>query len=594
MGPGIDLTPEHVRADRRILFALAPCFGLTMIIGLLSEGVYHDDDLTHFLLARWARWFPSYLLHIWGRPGLTLPLASVSWADDIEVAWRAARILSAMVTAVTALLAARLALRMGLARPHWAVVMCYAQPLVAVLAATTLTENFAAFYLIIALYMLNAGRTMTASAIFSLVFVSRHEAIILWPIWLLALAWRRDGWKKTTLAAACSIWAPIAHNVLFHFAFQRWPIAIFARPHGSTEYPAGGAFAYVPDALYAVTPMVMALAIIGGIVLLRQRQWLIPAMAGAFLLTHVLVKAIGVFASGGYGRFMVTVFPLMAILALAGLNRILRMIELRTMYPPDTADDSEGEAARPAKQPATLEAVADRPGIGAWIGFGAVWLAGWTAIEIESGRGRFDLDLKTLWSIRAAAMALVLMTLWLMPRNRSAWSLRAGLGVLALTCLAQWCVVVGPLRERSDQRCIREVSAWLEKSEWAGAPVFTTNPWFAYYLDLIEHPRAHKGPALLASMPVGTILLWDSKYSESDFHRLKRSALMDSPHYETLRIVRSQGPESLEVWVFQKIVETPPLEEAERPYPPDLAAEVNPVRGIYYLRDRRGDAPASP
>jgi hypothetical protein len=43
-------------------------FLLTAVLGLMSDGVHHDDDLMHLLMARWARWFPQYLLHGGGRP----------------------------------------------------------------------------------------------------------------------------------------------------------------------------------------------------------------------------------------------------------------------------------------------------------------------------------------------------------------------------------------------------------------------------------------------------------------------------------------------------------------------------------------------
>ena len=58
--------------DRTTLCVVACCFLLTAVLGIFSNGVHHDDDLTHFLMARWSAWFPSYLLHVWGRPALTI------------------------------------------------------------------------------------------------------------------------------------------------------------------------------------------------------------------------------------------------------------------------------------------------------------------------------------------------------------------------------------------------------------------------------------------------------------------------------------------------------------------------------------------
>ena len=57
--------------------------GLSVWMGLRSDGVYHDDDLTHLQMARWAWQYPRYLLHDWGRPGFTVLYASpasAGWA----------------------------------------------------------------------------------------------------------------------------------------------------------------------------------------------------------------------------------------------------------------------------------------------------------------------------------------------------------------------------------------------------------------------------------------------------------------------------------------------------------------------------------
>src|SRR5438552_3288391 len=107
---------------------LIPCLIGTILLGLLSNGVHHDDDLTHFLMARWVRWFPVYLLHVWGRPGATIPMAAVAWIGDPAIGWHACRILSALVTAASAYLAARLAQRRGIGPPWLVVAACYLQP----------------------------------------------------------------------------------------------------------------------------------------------------------------------------------------------------------------------------------------------------------------------------------------------------------------------------------------------------------------------------------------------------------------------------------------------------------------------------------
>ena len=54
-----------------ILAAVATLAGLSasIVLGLASDGAYHDDDICHFLFARDAWSSVHALLHQWARPG---------------------------------------------------------------------------------------------------------------------------------------------------------------------------------------------------------------------------------------------------------------------------------------------------------------------------------------------------------------------------------------------------------------------------------------------------------------------------------------------------------------------------------------------
>lgn len=567
------MTQENAR-DRRLLAASAGGFFLlTLVLGFLSDGVHHDDDLTHFLIARWARWFPEYLLHIWGRPGFTVPMAAVSWMNDVDVAWHAARALSACVSLMAALAAVRLAGQMEIARPHRVVLFCYVQPLYVMLAATTLTENFAALYLTVALCLFMSRRLVVASIVFSLTLVTRHEAAVFLPVWLLALATMprstvtgaaTASWKRRTAAAAATFWAPLAHNVLFYAVFRRWPVEMFLRPTGSTEYPAVSALSYLPDAAYAATPLILGLALVGGALLVRRGYWLIPALAGAFFATHMLVRALGVFASGGYGRFLVSISPLLAICALAGWDA-LRQSEHRKRF----------------------------AGTAPWIALATFWVM--MSILVRDARidGRISLPHPVHTVMEVGGLMLAVLCLSMVFAFRIPALRYIVTAILAATCGAQWLATVRPFVIREDQLVVRRATEYLESGEDADAPIFATSPWFNFYLNLVEHPRAHKGTALLESMPAGTIVFWDSKYSESDFHRVRLAELTPEAGFEPLTSFSTRdfqiNRRPLEIHAYRKTVPATvePDGDDERYYPRDLAAEASPLRGVYYIRPGR-------
>jgi hypothetical protein len=555
--------PRHFevrpRGTGEVLATVLPLFLLTVVLGLLSEGVYHDDDLTHFLMARWARWCPGYLLHLWGRPGLTLPLASVAWIGDTTTGWHLARLLSAVATAGTAILAARLATRLGI-RPAWLVVLaCYLQPLNTMLGATTLTENFTAFYLIAAVALLDAGWAASGGVVFSMALLTRHEAIILLPIWCLAVLAGRFPAKRKALALVAAVSAPVIHNFVFRLVFEDWPVALLCQPQGSREYPPTGLLGYVPHALGAVPPALAGLAVVGAVALLRRGRVLIPAMAGAYLATHMAIKAVGVYASGGYGRFMVAVAPFVAILIVAGLQEMIQQAR-----------------RRPAPK-------------WGWLVVASVWVVGLLAFEIERSAGRIVLqDHRVTWLVRGAAgTAAFLSLLSAIAAGGRSMLPRLAATVLALTCAIQWAVLVRPMRLREEQRQMQGVVAWLKEQGLEGGPLFTTDPWAAHFLGLVELPGAHKGPRLLASMPIGTVFIWDSAYSPNDFHRLPLAEFERNPAYELLKSFPACGTRRQEVRVFRKIAATPPPPADEKPYPPNLMSRRPPLSGVYYLRPNR-------
>lgn len=555
---------QTARENRKVHLAIAGGLILTILLGLFSDGVYHDDDLTHFLMARWSAWYPAYLLNIWGRPGLTVPLAAVSWLPDGALAWHLARALSAVVAALTALTAARLAGKMGLRHPWWVVVACYLQPLNTVLAGTTLSETFTAFYLIVAVSLLKGGRLWSASLVFSLCMLTRHEAVIFLPIWLIGIAFCGGPRWRHIVAWCLAAWAPVVHNVLYWRFFGQWPARMFTVPHGSSEYLSTGPLAYIPDALYALTPVVACLAVLGTVVLVRRRMFLVPAIGVVFFLTHLTIKALGVYASGGYGRFMVAVVPFIAIMAAAGLE-----------YVTDRKTAPSGRRW-------------------AW-GLLCVALAvGWLACEVERRAGRLP-DIETQWlRVGRASLGLLfvlaMLLLLLEPRRSAAPFRMALLFVVAVLSAGQWLSIVRPLRLGADQRRVLEAVAWLRGQGLVQRPLFATDPWFAHFLGLVENPRAYKGPALLASMPVGTIFIWDSIYSGSDFHCMPLESYLGDRRY---RLIKRFGGENtgpaestgLMLAVFEKQAPTPEPSDPPKPYPALLQDSRTTVRGIYYVRE---------
>lgn len=533
--------------------------------------MHHDDDLAHFLMARWSRVFPEYLLHFWARPGFTVPYAAVANIGSADTAWHLCRLLSAVLTGASAVLTAQVAARWGV-RPGWAVVVAYyALPMTALLACTTLTETTAAFYLAAALWLGSRGRVHLAAVVFSIALVTRYDLAVLVPAWWLwgtVRATTRAGnaffesrsspaGARSIPAIVLTLWAPLAYVVLLWAFFGTGPWKLLSHPTGSSEYLPGGLLAYVPQALLAIPPLIFALSCVGAGRLICRNVWLPAALAGLYLGAHVVLRAAGWYASAGYARFLVAISPVWAVLAIAGF-------------------------ARPVSHGLRL-----RQSRGIWWALAGIWMLGTVAVAVEcrGGRLRLSTDVRNVVLCVGAAMSLVSLlacTAWPVMVRRA----MAGVGAVAavMTFLVQWSLIVRPLRVPPHGRLAHAACDWIAAAGLDDRPLLAATPWVAYRRGFVESPRIHKGPRLAASMPIGSLALWDAIYSPSDYHALPLSHFAANPAYRERHRWPGDGDSAPAMVLFEKISATMQPDADPPIYPPHVMPQSDP-QGWYYVRE---------
>lgn len=336
-------TPGTSAPDRRDLWV---ALGLTLaglaasvVLGQLSDGLYHRDDWYHYLYARdsWDR--PDIGLHWWARPGynyVTMPVARFAGLAGC-------RVLSAVLTAVTAVLAYRVALQVGLPRRWacWVPGLVWLQPLVMTLSMTTLTETPAALYLTLSVWLYLRGNPVAACAVLSVLFVTRIETAALAVIpaaGILHTAWVRGGRKLwgalrqplPWICAGALLWAPVAYCIAAQVAGvppRHNPIHIFSIHHPK-DYGAGAWYSYLLRWAQAST-FALTAAAVAGAVHLGRRGAFVTAWALGLVALHGVLFRFELFSSGGYGRFLVPAGGLYAVLAAGGLAGIWRRASRR-------------------------------------------------------------------------------------------------------------------------------------------------------------------------------------------------------------------------------------------------------------------------
>lgn len=517
--PACELATTASSAEPRAYIALVVCFAVTLLCTLLGgDAYYHLDDVTHYLFAAWSWQWPEYLLNDWGRPGFTIPYAVCA-----PFGLMACKIFSTVLTTASAWLAFSVAQRMALPRAWLAIPFAFAQPVYFLLAQTTLTETPLAFYLIAAVWLAQRRYWSIALAVLSVSFVTRHEAVIFAPVFVW-FAWRDKVavWKMTWLAAA-----PLAINFASWFGDLPVPLLKYFEPQPTRQYGNGGWLTYFQRALHAWGPTVSVLAMLGLprlVKMNRSSSRLIASAALAYFLAQVIVFRFGLFASGGYSRFLIGISPLIAIASVAGADALL----------------------------APLRQQWRRAGIATAGCFLLLWLALERQLVLQRGH---DLELPEIhhavWAVRISAWAIagLAMVMLIFDRRQRCRSVARWLVPSALLIVQGLTIYAlhRPLQRRPDARLIDHMLVELNRLGFADREIVSAHPYIDFRTGR-EMPAARPTTAdLIAAAPIGTLVAWEKQLAGGEDHGLSLEAFSLSPAY-------------------RRILATPPLPFHDVPY----------------------------
>ncbi|MBL8879717.1 MAG: hypothetical protein JNG88_11410 [Phycisphaerales bacterium] len=479
---------------------------LSIVMALASDGVHHDDDLVHHQMARWSFEYPQYLLHEWGRPGFT-----VLYAIPAQFGWTTARIFSGVLTAATGWLAFLIARRQGISLAALTPLLFWLQPMTFTLSYTTLTEPVLAFYLTLAMWLLISHRMAASAIAVSLTMLTRHEAALFLALWAVEMWRRRARWWQFALL----LWAPLAHNVLSALFLWSAPLLMFLEPQPTTQYGSGAWYSMLARWMLACGIGPVILACLGAFSTVRRNGgWLWIGCGIAYLAAHSLLYRFGLFATGGYYRFLVAIGPIVAVAAADGLSNWLA-------------------AARNAIGCDHLKLADARRGLlitGVSVAFFAL-LVDW---ELPHW-----LDWLRAWA-RAGTGALiagcVVAAGGTYLRSRIARGGAAALLPLSLIFLSVWQPILGrgmrppytqaaPLRLTKDQFIIRDACTWIRANGLADRPVVSANGWVNEYLQRSQSPFRPEPKFALERMNVGDLFVWDANYAPAPPHNIPLESL---------------------------------------------------------------------
>ncbi len=496
-----------------------------------SDGVYHEDDLTHFLMARWSGPHPAWMLHTWGRPGFT-----TLYALPAQFGWLPARLFTAVLTAFVAWLAYEFARRQGI-RHAWIVpLLVWVQPLMFTLSYTTLTEPVLALYWMLALRLLQARRLAACAVCASLCALTRHEAFLLLVVFGLAL-WRAGAsWRTLALLAS----APFLHNLLFLVVFQEVPLWTMLAQQSSDEYGSGTWLTMPVKLLLSAGVGITFLAFAGSVFHVKRRcAGPLLASAALYFVAHIVFFRFGLFASGGYARFLTPLAPLLAILAAEALDQFRSVAEHPT---------------------------ARRRATGILVLLVGIIVLATLAVEqeIPSWLDWASRNIRIATGVLLAAGALGLLANQLRFARLRRIGIMVAPTLLLVAALAQPAIMrdvqppfrlCAPLALSESGRLMRSTADWLRESGLDGRRIVTASAWAALFLERIESPFDPLPREQFATMRPGDLLWWDARQCPSPRNDITLEAVRVGGFRERWRS-DAHHYDGIYCYVFEKLDDT--------------------------------------
>ncbi|TPG67170.1 hypothetical protein [Hymenobacter nivis] len=283
------------------------------------------DSIQHYLYARFAPQHPLNLLHSWAKPFFTLVMLGPA-----QLGYRALMLFQCGLVATSAWLSYRTARGLGVPYAALAILCCYAAPDYFRIQFSGLTEPLFGLVLVGGVALAVAGRPAWSAALVSWLPFVRSEGFILLGLWVLYLGWQRQWRALPLLLLGYAVYSAVGALVLHA---PGWVFGQNAYPTIST-YGHGGWGQFAVGLFYLLGWVIGTLAVLGGGQLLaraaRRASWRLPSFRAELLLVygcvavfvaaHTLFWVFGIFGSAGLVRVLASMTPLLAIIALRGLE----------------------------------------------------------------------------------------------------------------------------------------------------------------------------------------------------------------------------------------------------------------------------------
>lgn len=324
--------------DQQTLFYAGLCivFVALATVALAFDGTGGGgDSVFHFLIARFSWKHPELFLHHWGKPLFTM-LAS----PFAQLGFKGVKFFNVVVTVLACHFAYRTAKQLQMPNAAWIVLFYFMTPETIEVTISGLTEPLFALVLIMGIYFLTAGKSITGTIILSFLPFSRSEGLIILCVLLVYLLFTKQ-FKALPWLLFGHLFMGVAGIFVYRdvlWVFNKIPYARLASDYGHGHWDH-----FIKSMYYITGPVLWVLSLVGLPVLLfrfREGFWaklkdrlfldklfLIYGMFIVFFIGHSAFWALGIFGSAGLSRVIIGIIPVFAVMCLEGLNTLYALLD---------------------------------------------------------------------------------------------------------------------------------------------------------------------------------------------------------------------------------------------------------------------------
>lgn len=303
--------------------------GLYLLMGALTiifcNGTADvGDSIMHYLFSKYAYAHPANFLDHWAKPVfvfLSAPFAQ--WGFE------GIKVFNLLCNATSIWLIYLVANRSFFRYPFLIIPVLMFMPEFYILTFSGLTEPLFALFLTAGVWAAVYKKSVLAAILISFLPLVRSEGLIILGIFAFYFILKKE-WKVLFFLAT----GQILYSVVGAFYYQDllWVFHQIPYTNKGDFYGQGSLLNFVNKLFYMVGFPIFVLFILGGLrvawrwliihAATKEEVYLIAGSTLSFITAHTLFWYFGIFGSMGLGRVLVSIIPLVACLALAGLETL--------------------------------------------------------------------------------------------------------------------------------------------------------------------------------------------------------------------------------------------------------------------------------